>query len=103
MCCNEIYHAIIVALYLTSNSIFRYEGELVKLVIMKVLSTLKKAFRLVFTEHVVRINSPIENVMIVVHRNSSATLIGIYGMGGIGKIVFAEVINNKLADQCETN
>lgn len=87
----------------SKKDVNRYEEELVKLVIMKVLSTLKKAFRLVFTEHVVRINSPIENVMIVVHRNSSSTLIGIYGMGGIGKIVFAEVINNKLADQCGTN
>ncbi|XP_010049695.2 disease resistance protein RPV1 isoform X1 [Eucalyptus grandis] len=87
----------------SKKDVNRYEGELVKLVIMKVLSTLKKAFRLVFTVHVVRINSPIENVMIVVHRNSSATLIGNYGMGGIGKIVFAEVINNKLADQCGTN
>ncbi|KAF8036468.1 hypothetical protein BT93_C2249 [Corymbia citriodora subsp. variegata] len=80
----------------------RYGGDLVKLVTIKVLSELKKVFELIFIEQLVGINSPIEDDMILVCRNSITILIGIYGMGGIGKIAFAKVIFNKFAYHCET-
>ncbi|XP_030472656.2 disease resistance protein RPV1-like, partial [Syzygium oleosum] len=52
----------------SKKDVDRYEGDLVNLVVIKVLIELKKAFEVVFTDH------RIENVMILVYHNSSTTL-----------------------------
>ncbi|XP_018728266.2 toll/interleukin-1 receptor-like protein isoform X2 [Eucalyptus grandis] len=62
------------------------EGDLVKMVIRKVLGELKKAFQLVVPEQLVGIDNAVENVLRLLDDNpddnpSSAKIVGIHGMG----------------------
>ncbi|KAI6668261.1 hypothetical protein NL676_023791 [Syzygium grande] len=79
-----------------------YEGELVKSVVRKALSELKKKFELVISENLVGIDSHVKKVMEFMDDKSHATLfVGIHGMGGIGKTTLAKAIYNKISNQFE--
>lgn len=59
----------------------RHEGELVKLVVTKVLSELKKAF-LVVTEHLVGLDNHVDKMMRMMETSFHETrILGIRGMG----------------------
>ncbi|XP_048141442.1 TMV resistance protein N-like [Rhodamnia argentea] len=77
-----------------------HEGELVKMVVRKVLRELKKAFQLLVPEQLVGIDNAVEDILRLLDNDPSATqIVGIHGMGGIGKTTLAKVVYNKLSHQ----
>ncbi|KAK9292451.1 hypothetical protein L1049_020423 [Liquidambar formosana] len=77
------------------------EGELVKMVVSKVLFELKKNY-MVVTDNLVGIDHHFEEMMRLLHVDCNDVLIvGIHGMDGIGKTTIAKVVYNELSERFE--